>query len=261
MTEAEQSDQGAAPKRRGRGATKPYPTVKFEDALVIAKTIVNEGVGDQMRRLTLFDRLGRSPDSGPSRTLVTASGRYGLTAGGYQAEHLTLTDEGKAVAARAPSLSGVKDKAFDCAIGRFAPFAALYENLKNQRVPAKAILHDELRAVAIPEEDFAIAEDIFFANARYVGLIRDVSGNDRVVPIEQLLEEDGTNGVDTPAQPGAPQAQSTPNGLEQQPAQPQSPADPSVHIDIQIHIASTAEAEQIDMVFASMAKHLYGREV
>jgi hypothetical protein len=35
---------------------------------------------------------------------------------------------------------------------------------------------------------------------------------------------------------------------------------PSIHIDIQIHIDSQASADQIDQVFASMAKHLYKRD-
>ena len=34
---------------------------------------------------------------------------------------------------------------------------------------------------------------------------------------------------------------------------------PSLHIDVQVHISSEASAEQIDQVFSSMAKHLYGR--
>jgi hypothetical protein len=38
---------------------------------------------------------------------------------------------------------------------------------------------------------------------------------------------------------------------------PSSPAGPVVHLDIQIHIPATADAEQIDQIFASMAKHLY----
>lgn len=33
---------------------------------------------------------------------------------------------------------------------------------------------------------------------------------------------------------------------------------PSLHIDIQIHIAADARPEQIDQIFASMARHLYG---
>lgn len=35
---------------------------------------------------------------------------------------------------------------------------------------------------------------------------------------------------------------------------------PDVHIDVQIHIDSTASPEQIDQVFASMARHLYQRD-
>jgi hypothetical protein len=33
---------------------------------------------------------------------------------------------------------------------------------------------------------------------------------------------------------------------------------PTVHIDIQIHISPDSSAQQIDQIFASMAKHLYG---
>lgn len=35
---------------------------------------------------------------------------------------------------------------------------------------------------------------------------------------------------------------------------------PALHLDVQVHIAADASLEQIDAVFASMARHLYGRE-
>ena len=38
-----------------------------------------------------------------------------------------------------------------------------------------------------------------------------------------------------------------------------SPTGPNVHLDIQIHIPGDATADQIDQIFASMARHLYGR--
>lgn len=38
-----------------------------------------------------------------------------------------------------------------------------------------------------------------------------------------------------------------------------SSAIPAVHIDLQIHISPDASPDQIDSIFASMAKHLYGR--
>lgn len=41
------------------------------------------------------------------------------------------------------------------------------------------------------------------------------------------------------------------------PSRPSSPS-PSVHIDIQIHISPEANSDQIDQIFKSMAKHLYG---
>jgi hypothetical protein len=34
---------------------------------------------------------------------------------------------------------------------------------------------------------------------------------------------------------------------------------PTVHVDLQIHISPDATTEQIDAIFASMSKHLYGR--
>lgn len=34
---------------------------------------------------------------------------------------------------------------------------------------------------------------------------------------------------------------------------------PSLHIDVQVHVSAEASAEQIDQIFASMAKHLYNR--
>lgn len=39
---------------------------------------------------------------------------------------------------------------------------------------------------------------------------------------------------------------------------PQINGQPSVHIDLQVHISPEASAEQIDQIFASMSRHLYG---
>jgi hypothetical protein len=50
---------------------------------------------------------------------------------------------------------------------------------------------------------------------------------------------------------------------QQQPPPPPPPPDngrsttPSLHIDVNVHIASDATPEQIDAIFASMSKHLY----
>ncbi len=46
--------------------------------------------------------------------------------------------------------------------------------------------------------------------------------------------------------------------LVAQPKEVNSPA-PTLHIDFQVHIAADAPPEQIDQIFESMAKHLYGK--
>jgi len=246
-------------KRRGRGPAKPYPTLSLQDSLVLAKTIADEGVGDDMRRLTLFDRLGRSPDSGRSRQLITVSNRYGLTKGSYQAEFITVTEVGRAVAANAPQFTKGRDQGFKCAIGQFEPFSHLYETLKSRRIPAPDILRDELEKFGLPKSDADKAAQVFLVNADYVGLIQEVSGSKRIIPIEQVIEESQTLVVETPSAPVAdsPTQEDAANDLLSQEAE--SPG-PSLHIDVQVHIDSTATSEQIDQIFASMAKHLYGKD-
>jgi hypothetical protein len=61
-----------------------------------------------------------------------------------------------------------------------------------------------------------------------------------------------TGPLHTPAATHAPQ---TPQILHAA-----SSGGPEVHIDIQIHISPESTAEQIDKIFESMAKHLYGRK-
>ena len=60
----------------------------------LTTAIYEVGSGQPVRRITLFDSLGRSPDSGPSRQWITNGAKYGLTTGSYAAEFLGLTPEG-----------------------------------------------------------------------------------------------------------------------------------------------------------------------
>ena len=114
--------------------------------------------------------------------------------------------------------------------------------------------------------DVQSAAEIFVANARFTGLIRDLSGSERLISIEQALEELPLTADDT--------ADTTPtNSLveegveipEEETAGPDRStrtvvSGPTLHIDIQIHIDSSASADQIDQIFASMARHLYERD-
>ena len=245
-------------QRRTRGP-KPYPVMKFEDVLILARTIAEHGPTGQLRRMTMFDRMGKSPDSGPSRALTITSSRYGLTSGGKNAEHIVLTEIGHDIVGGRLSEPQLRGKSFECAIGQFDLFRQLYERLKNLRLPAEDVLCDQLTQLGLDTLDTGHAAEIFLANAKYVGLIKEVSGSERLVSIEQLIEElpdgttdDSTEPVVVPTRTTTPTKENTlvaaGNGR------------PSLHIDIQVHIDPTSSAEQIDQIFASMAKHFYGHE-
>src|SRR5579884_3035619 len=75
-------------KSSGKRAARPFPASSFEEALQLAKAAFDYGSGKPVRRLSLFDHLGKSPESGPSRQWITNANKYGLIEGGYQADQL-----------------------------------------------------------------------------------------------------------------------------------------------------------------------------
>lgn len=141
---------GDQPSRRRGGPAKSFPVLKFEDILVLPQTILEHGANRQLRRTTLFDRLGKSPESGPSRQLVTTAGRYGVTSGGSHAEYIAVTDTGAEILEFNQTEDVVLAKKFDCAIGNFEVFRRTYENLVSKRVPAQDVLADLFKQAGLP---------------------------------------------------------------------------------------------------------------
>lgn len=91
--EANLKVEAAAEAKRQR-AQRPFPACAFEEALAFAKSILEYGSGKPVRRISLFDHLEKSPESGPSRQLITNASKYGLIKGSYKAEQLELTPDG-----------------------------------------------------------------------------------------------------------------------------------------------------------------------
>ncbi len=166
----------------------PFPRTTFEEALVLGNAIQEHGGGQKVRRTTLFEKLDKSPDSSTSRSLVTNSGKYGITTGGYQAESLELTDDG--MKATDPE-TGDKEKLrarFDLAIRKVPAFSHLYESLKGKRVPSPEVMRDSLADANIDDSHRKEAVDLFLENAKYLGLLRTTAGAERIAPVEQVLE-------------------------------------------------------------------------
>ncbi|WP_206151370.1 hypothetical protein [Starkeya sp. ORNL1] len=147
------------------------------------------GGGQSVKRLTLFDQLGKSPESSGSRQLIVNSGRYGLTKGGVQADNIELTSEGlKAIDEQVTAREQARVRA-ELAIQRIDPFEKLYQKFVGNKLPAHAVLVDAAKDVGIDAAHAAEAIDTFVVNLRFVGLLKTLSGAERIIPVEMLLDE------------------------------------------------------------------------
>lgn len=180
-------------KKTTKKAIKSIPTMPFEDVLHLSQAIWECSSGTRVRKITLFDHLGKSPDSGPSRSLITSSSKYGLTTGGYQAEYLELTNEG----AKASNPDGVPCEVisarFKLAIQGNQYFNHLYDSYKNMKVPTNKVLEDCIIEFGIEEHEAKQCVETFIVNAQFLGIIKTLSGAQRLITIEHLIEELGTN--------------------------------------------------------------------
>ena len=179
-----------------------------------------------------------------------------------------MTEEGQSIAGDLPVLGKSQELTFQLAIEQFDPFRKMYEKLKNQRLPAEDILQDQFGQLGVHSADCEKAAQIFDANARYTGIIRELSGTEFIIPIEQLLEDSSTylkeasterQEVDL-EESNLPETEQSDTSSVIRPEASLTTNAPSIHINLQIHINPDATPQQIDHIFASMRRHLYNRE-
>ena len=184
-TDSPGSDRGT---KRTRSA-RTFPAASFIESLPLAEAIQRHAAGQRVRRLTLFEHMGRSAESGTSRQLVTNSSQYAITKGSYKAEFLELTQKG-ALASGDDSLGRAKLAArLQLAIADVAPFNALYEQFKNNRLPATGVLRDFVIEQSLVSEDNGDeCIETFLANCRDLGLLTNYAGAERLLTFELLLD-------------------------------------------------------------------------
>lgn len=170
-------------------ASRPYPASSFEDALDLGLAIMRLAAGEKVRRLTLLEKMGKSATSGPTRQMITNSGKYGITTGSYSAEYLELTPTG-AISVNSEKSEHERRKAsFILAIESIPPFKLLYEHYKGKRLPEREIIKDVLRDSGTDIPDLDECVDTFIVNAKFLELLRTIGGAETLVTIDHVLEE------------------------------------------------------------------------
>ncbi len=155
----------------------------------MATAVYKMGAGQPVRRITLLDELGKSPTSGLVRQQITNSSKYGLTVGSYRAEMLNLTEGGLKVVADGVSARDRTRAMFNLAIAHVDVFKQMYETYIDTRLPVQAVLVDKARELGIPEQDAVACVETFTVNAKYVGVLRSISGAERFITLDTLVED------------------------------------------------------------------------
>jgi hypothetical protein len=227
-----------------------FPAASIKDARPLPDTIAHSNAGQPMRRLDLFEVLGKAPDSGPSRVLVTSSNSYGLTIGGYQAEVLTLTPLGRRL-----SVEG-DDTALIDAVLNVHLFKVFFDNYKQSSLPADVSAKSFLANSGVPAARTQACWDMLLDNGRYVGLIDKLTGGgERVLSKEHAIERKFGKSAPPPETP----AGQTPSKLvnTSQEIKTKIPTGmPSLNINLEIHLPADTRPEVYDAIFGSMRKHL-----
>jgi hypothetical protein len=211
----------------------------------IARTIAQKNAGQPMRRLDVFEELGKQPDSGPSRILVTASSGFGLTTGGYKADILSLTELGRRLA-----IDGDRTAMID-AVLTVEVFRKFFEQYKGNPLPSEVAAKSFLATAGIPTDRTEACWNLVRQNGEQCGLIQEVSGIPRVLPRDHAIERMGIKEVKPP-----PAVEPSGGKAAEQRENVAPISLPSLNINLQIHLPADAKPEQYDAIFSSMRKHL-----
>lgn len=189
--EASQSKQttvGKDGKEKRTRTPRPFPTSSFEDSLAFAKSLIEYGAGQAVRRISLFDHLDKSPESSASRTMVTNANKYGLIEGGSAAETLKPTEDGLLAVSEDAQWADRMRVRIRLTVESIIVFKNLYDKYVNNKLPARSALIDTVKDNGISAELAEEAVDTFVVNLRFLGLLQTLSGADRIVTVEHLIE-------------------------------------------------------------------------
>jgi hypothetical protein len=169
-------------------AVRSFPSAPFSESLGFAKKVSEIGGGVQVRRLTLFNELGKSPTSSASQSLLSNSFKYGLTKGSYKSEFIELTEIGSKCVGDSETRLRAKAQ-IDAAIFSIELFKDLYEQLIELKLPSPSVISDKCVELGVHKDLAREAVDTFIVNLRDVGLLQTIAGAERIVSVAHRLDE------------------------------------------------------------------------
>lgn len=173
---------------------RAFPTRSLEQALIIIQAISDKGAGRAMKRLLVADAVGRTPSSSEFRTLLSASRSYGLTAGTEKADLIEPTELGS----RIISPLNEEERLAALIAAALTPelMGKVLRDFNNNKLPDPSFLKNTLqRSYEVHPEHSAELADLLVANAKFVGILRSISGSNHIL-IDNPLPRPTSTGED-----------------------------------------------------------------
>ncbi len=248
------SDQTAEEqKERKARESSAYPKRSLIDALQLATALKEHNAGNPYDRLDLAKAVNRSPGSSEFRMLITSSGQFGLTEGGYVAKTISLTSLGRSIVY--PQSADERSQGLKTALFNIPFFKKFFEDYDKNKLPSIEYLEGTLnRTYGIPVTDSKNCYSLIVKNGEELGVIYEQSGSKWINLNklgQQTTKEEVHNPPPTPRvttmQAPLPQievpALGTSNGV-------------NVTVNIRFELPITTEIDVYDKIFESLKKHL-----
>ncbi len=196
---------------------KPFPSHTLQEALAVAEAIQNKNAGKPWKPIFVAEAINKSPTSTIFRDITSASYKYGLTQGTWNAQYISLTPLGSSITKPLDPAKRVAD--FQKAVQNIELFKSVYEHYRDSKFPSaddkyfKNMLEVEFH---VPRELADECARMLMENGKFTGIIRDVKGTPFVVFAETPVEipvEAPTEAIGEPEVPS----------LEAMPPQPAMP--------------------------------------
>lgn len=164
-----------------RGPARSYPEIVITEAIKVPQGIREQNAGRPMNRVLLAEALKLSPTGTTFRDLLSASYKYGFTKGSFNSETIELTELGEQLTK--PRDEVEKLDAMRQGLRRIGLFERLLTHFNNNKLPPAGFLKNTLEREPfnVTPEWAAEAAEVFIANGKAVGFVRDVSGSPFVV--------------------------------------------------------------------------------
>lgn len=104
-------------------------------------------------------------------------------------KHIELTPVGSKATNPDGNAQDIIRSRFELGIQSNTFFNTLYESFKDMKIPTNRVMEDKVTEAGLEAEEAKRCVETFVVNAKYLGLVKMLSGAERLVSIEQLIEE------------------------------------------------------------------------